>query len=305
MRYIAVIVLAAILVFGCAGPAPPAVPGATPPIAPGGPEPGPSGEECTPSYSFSDLDGGVLSKTSSIVATVTCAAGKSIVVKLDGVQAASVLPESNATAPIKLEFYPRTEGTLKLTVESDGETVYSRDWAVVPLGNDETKGLENDAVSFKEWRAMAVDIENPISADKVRIFMKRIDEKTQPGTEIVVEIRDDKGGNPGNVISSVRRPTNVTTLSDNWITFDFEDDPALGKGRYWIVMRVDQTEGVTVVSDKVNVHYVPVDKQAEGNDYTRQMMLEVNQQTGEASETEWTPLSYDRIYTMILTGAKK
>lgn len=302
MKRIILLVLAGLLVFGCTGSQPSGgKPGASVPQMPGTSAPA---EECSPSYSFSEIQPGTLSKTASLVATLTCAAGKNIVVKLDGEQVASNTPNSNATTPLKLEFGPEKDGTLKLTVEGDGETLFSRDWTVSPLGSADIKGVENDAVSFKEWRAMAVDVENPISPARARVFMKRLDFRTQPGTEIVLEIRGDSGGKPGSVVAFVKRPINVTTLSENWINFDFEPKPSLSAGRYWIVLSIEQTENVNLVSDKINVHYVANDKQAPGNDYTGQMLLDVDPTTGFASETQWTPLSYDRDYSIVLTGVK-
>lgn len=298
MRYV-LLLLTAVLLFGCAGQAPsgeqpsgivPGIPGTTPPA-----------EECSPSYSFSELEDGVLSQSTDLVATVTCAGGKRIAVKLDGAEATALIPETNATQPLTLTFGPKTDGTLTLTVEVDGQTVYSREWDVAPLGSADTSGVENDAVSFKEYRAMAVDVENSITPDRVRIFMKRLDSKTQAGTQILVEIRDDDSGNPGSLVAETRLPITATTLSDNWINFDFAEKPTLSPGTYWLVMKVEQTEGISTVSDKVNIHYVTVDKQQPGNDYTRVMKLSVNEQTGEASETSWEPLPYDRVYSVVLT----
>jgi hypothetical protein len=259
-------------------------------------------EACTPSQSFSELGAGTLSKTTELVATVTCAGGKDIVVKIDGEPVVTQTIGTNATQPVKLEVPAITDGTPKLTVELGGETVFSRDWSVKPLGSDDIKGQETDSVSFKEWRAMAVDVENEITAAKVRMYLKRLQYQMQPGTNIIVEIRNDNGGNPGDVLSSVSRPFNVTTLTDNWISFDF--DQKLSPGRYWIVLKIQQTQNAGLLSDVMQVHYVPVDKQASGNDYTREMILSVDTKTGVASETQWQPLSYDRIYSIVLTSSK-
>ncbi|MEW6722499.1 MAG: hypothetical protein AB1324_04505 [Candidatus Micrarchaeota archaeon] len=302
MRYIALFVLAALLVFGCAGAPPAQQPGTggTPQV-PG--VPGTPAEECTLSQSFSDPAEGTLAQQAGVVGTVTCAANKTIEVKLDGETVASMMPETDADQPVKLEFAPAKDGTLKLTVEIDGETVYSRDWVVKPLGNPETKGTENDAVSYKEWRAQAIDVGGPFELGRIRVFMKRFDFRTQEGTKIVVEVREDSAGKPGSVVSSVERPMNVTTLSENWINFDFQDKPALSEGRYWVVMRVAQTKDVKLASDIINVHYVALDKQAPGNEYTMEMRLTTDQVTGEASETSWQPLSYDRSYSIIVQAA--
>ncbi len=300
MRNVILLLLAAALLFGCTG-------GTQAPGKPGGsgvpqiPGTAPSQPECSPSYSFSELEAGTLSETSSIIATVTCADGKTLSLKVDGQEEESSTVSGNGTQPIKIEFFPRKVGTLKVSVESDSETLYSRNWSVNALGSEDHKGLEYDGVSFKEWRAMAVDVENPISPDRVRVFMKRISSKTQKGTEVVAELCKDNGGNPGSVIASVKRPINATTLTENWINFDFDSPPSLSAGRYWIVLRIEQSENVNLISDVVNVYYVPGDKQSEGNTYTRQMLLDVDMVSGMASETSWQPLSYDRTYAIVLT----
>ena len=131
--------------------------------------------------------------------------------------------------------------------------------------------------------------------------MKRLAAKTQPGTEIAVDIREDAGGSPGGIIATSKRPINATTMTENWINFDFDPAPELQEGRYWIAVRIVQTEDVDLISDMVNIHYVPNDKQADGNDRTRQMLLSVNLKDGVATETSWAPLSYDRDYSIVLT----
>jgi hypothetical protein len=304
MKQILLVLLAAFLLFGCFGiggggkngtgtPEVPQLPGTTPPV-----------EQCSPSYSFSELGDGMLSKTATIVATVTCAAGKQLTVSLDGEVVKTTSVDTNATTPVTLEFAPTTDGTVNVVVKSDSESVFSREWSVKPLGNENTIGLETDGVSFKEWKAMAVDVENTITPGRVRAFMKRISFKVQPSTNLIVQIRSDSNGNPGNVIASVTKPFTVATQTDNWINFDFDSKPTLAPGRYWIVMKVEQTEDVNLVSDVAYIHYVSVDKQAPGNDYTREMKLSVNEQTGFASETSWQPLSYDREYSIILTSGE-
>ena len=322
MRLIVLAIAAFLIVSGClgGGPAIPnsqtqgtQVPGTTPTV-----------EKCTSSYSFSQVSDGMLSKTTRLVATVTCAAGKNITVKLDDEVAATVSTDTNATTPLNLDLTPTKDGVLKLTVESDGEIVFSRDWTVVPLGNADTRGIDYDPVSFKEWRAMAFEVETAFKVGRVRIFMKRLQSSTQPGTNIVVEIRKDNGDQPGEVKMTFKRPINATTLSDNWINFDVPLQPpipapavpgvpnidplsivsTLNPGRYWVVLKIEQTDEVNLISDVVNVHYVTVDRQTEGNNYTKQMYLTVDPKTGYASETQWTPLSYDRTYSITINAAK-
>src|SRR5262249_28210218 len=115
MRYIAIFLLAAVLLFGCTGGGQQAGNQST--TTGGGGNAGGQGEECKPTYSFSALQDGVLSTTTELTATVTCGAGKTLSVKLDGADVADQAVDTNATTPVKLDFYPRYDGMQKLTVE--------------------------------------------------------------------------------------------------------------------------------------------------------------------------------------------
>jgi hypothetical protein len=306
MKNLIVILLAAILIFGCVNPVTPksgTTTGAqTTPS--GGTTVGQPAESCTQSQTFSDLGSGVLSKTTELVATVTCAAGKNVVVKVDGNAAATAQVSTNATQEIKLGIPATTDGTHKVTVEIGGETLLSKDWLVKPLGTQDIKGLETDAVSFKEWRAIAVDIDNPISAARVKAYVKTQQFHLQPNSNILLEVRKDNGAKPGDLVGSVRNPISSVTQTDNWVNFDFDPALSLSPGRYWLVLKVEQTEDVNLVSDLVQLHYVTVDKTASGNDHTSQMLLSVNEKTGVASESQWTPLNYDKEYNIVLTTSK-
>jgi len=301
MRNLLIFAFAALLVFGCTGTAPQSGGATGGPAAPQLPGTGPAVEACPPSYSFSDLEAGTLSETAAVIATVTCADGETLSLKVDGVEAASASVQGNATQPLRMEFYPKEVGTLSVSIENGAETLYSRDWSVNSLGSEDTKGVDYDGVSFKEWRAMSVDVENQISPDRVRVFMKRLASKTQPGTLIAMDIRKDDKGKPGAAVATVKKPINATTMSENWINFDFDTAPVLAKGTYWLVVRIEQSENVNLISDMVNVHYVTGDRQSDGNDYTKQMLLDVDMVSGMASETSWQPLSYDRTYSIVLT----
>lgn len=305
MRNALLFILAAFLVSGCLLISDDEVEFVPPTEIPEGvvPDVIPDGEGCeAPSYSFSSIDDGTFSQASELVATVTCGGGKKLTVTLDGEKVDSATIDTNATIPVKFDVVGIKDGTLKLVVDADGETVLSRDWEVIPLGDADTSGLEYDGVSFREWRAMAVDVENEVEAGQVRIYMKRMQYRTQPNTNIIVELRNDIGGKPGAPVASVTRPITVTTLTENWIKFDFDPKPTLSPGTYWIVVMVEQTEEVTLVSDVTNIHYVSIDKQTEGNDYTKEMKLNVDEKTGEATETAWQELSYDRVYTIVLSS---
>jgi hypothetical protein len=115
-----------------------------------------------------------------------------------------------------------------------------------------------------------------------------------------MEIREDDGGEPGSLVSSVKIPITEVTLTYNWIHFDFEPKAHLEEGRYWVVTKVEQTENVKLVSDNVMLHYVMIDKYSPGNDYTLQMLLDVDEKTGFGIETSWEELSYDREYNIVV-----
>ena len=303
-----ILVMTALLIFGCLGIGGTTGPtgGSGVPQLPGGQTGGttPPVETCTPEYSFYNISDGVLGHGTTLTATVTCAAGKTITVKLDGELAAASTVPTNDTTTLELALVPTKEGTLQVTADSDATSLLTRDWTVAPLGSSDLKGVENDGISFKEWRGMAFEVDGPVSIGRARMYLKRLEFQTQPNTNMVAEIRSDSGGTPGAVVGSVKKPITATTLSDNWINFDFASPVELQRGKYWIVLRMEQTESVDLISDTVYLHYVAVDKQSEGNDYTRQMILSVDSKTGQASETSWAPLSYDRVYSVTLHGVQ-
>jgi hypothetical protein len=309
MRNILLILLAAILVFGCLGGGDKAnvtVPSKNVTI-PGLPvieENKTVSDGCVKaSYSFSTIDDGTFSKTSKLVATVTCGGGKKLAVTLDGTEVDSETVSTNGTTTLTFDVVAIKEGTLKLKVVRGTETLLSRDWKVEPLGNSSIAGVGNDAVSYKEYRAMALDVENAVDVGQVKLYMKRLQSKTAPGNYIVVEIRKDSGNEPGSLVSSIKRPMTAVTMSDNWLKFDLASKTKLAPGRYWIVMKVEMTEEAeTLVSDVANIHYTEVDRTENGNNYTKQMMLTVDSTTGKTTETRWEPLSYDRVYSIVMTS---
>lgn len=301
MKKMLLFILAASLMLGCldSGEAPQAPSGNI--TIPGIGGATPSGPSCTtPSYSFSKLEDGTFGQETDLVATVSCAAGERMVVSVDGEEVDSETLTTNATTLVSFKVVGIKDGKPKLTVTSGGNTLLSKDWDVGPLGDDDTSGLGYDSVSFKEYRGMAVDVESTVDAGQVRIFMKRMQSRTTPGTMIIVEIREDESGGPGAVVGTSTKPITATTLSDNWIKFDFDPELSLDEGRYWITVRVNQTEDTSIVSDVVSIHYRTVDSQEAGNDYTTEMRLSVDEKTGIATETQWKGLSYDRVYTIVL-----
>jgi hypothetical protein len=295
------LLLSAILIFGCAGQTGPTEPAG--PLQPSQPVVVP-GEECTEDYSFSEIEGSTYGSDESLVATVTCAAGKTLTAKVNGNTVATETVEENSTTPVEFSVPALKEGTLKVTVEDENQTLYSRDWEVEMLGNSDLFGTGYESFSFKEWIAMAFDIDNEVELGQVKAYLKRQSSQTQPSSMIVLEVREDQSGVPGKIVASKKLPIADTTLSPNWLKFDLDEKATLRPGRYWIVLKIDQTEEISLVSDVVTVHYAVIDKDVTGNDYTGRMVLDVDLKTGYASETSWESLSYDREFNIMLGYGK-
>jgi hypothetical protein len=311
MKYALIAVLAVLLIFGCIGGGS-GTKNKTEEI-PTIPKPGDIGingnesndtnlSACQPSQSFSALPDGTFAKNAHLFATVSCLADKEITVKINGAEVRSTAVTTNETQQVELVFAPPKDGTVNLTVEIERVPVYSKEWKVKPLGSEDVRGLEYDPVSFKEWRAMAIDIDTTITPGRVKAYMKRIAAKTKPQTIIIAEMRSNVNGNPAGLLASARRPINATTLSENWVSFDFQSKPTLQPGRYWIIFKIEQTEDVDLISDTINIRFVTADKQVEANDYTREMRLSVDRVDGVASETQWQPLTYNKTYAIVLTS---
>lgn len=294
------LLLSVVLIFGCTGQSGPAAPSS--PAQPSGPSM--ADEDCTPEYSFSEIKNSTFGSDEAIVATVTCAGGEVLTAKVDGTTVAKKTVPSNATLPVDFAIPALKDGTLKVTIEDSDEVLFSRNWAVEPLGNTDLFGTGYESFSFKEWVAMSFDIENEVELGQVKAYLKRQSSQTQPSTMIVMEVREDDSGKPGALVRSVKKPITDTTLTPNWLKFDLESKEKLSKGTYWIVLKIDQTEDITLVSDVVTVHYAVIDKEADGNDYTKRMALDVDIKTGVASESTWNPLSYDREYNIVLGYGK-
>jgi hypothetical protein len=294
------LLLSVILIFGCTGQGGPAAPSA--PSQPSGPSS--PAADCTPDYSFSELEGSTFGGAESMVATVTCAAGETLTLKVDGETVAKQRIAGNSTTPVDFTVPALKEGTLKVTIENDNQTLFSRDWDVEALGNTDLYGTGYESFSFKEWVAMSFDIQNEVELGQVKAYLKRQSSQTQPSTTIVMEVREDKSGEPGALVVSKKLPITDTTLTPNWLKFDLDNKETLEPGTYWVVLKIDQTEDITLVSDVVTVHYAVIDKEAEGNDYTKRMTLNVDLKTGIASESAWEDLSYDREYNIVLGYGK-
>ncbi|MFH1784956.1 MAG: choice-of-anchor R domain-containing protein [Candidatus Micrarchaeota archaeon] len=291
-----ILALAILLFFGCTGNTPVSD---TPQL-----QLGPTIEECTLDYTFSQISTVTLGETTDLIATIDCGAGETYIVKLDGVEVASATLSTNDTTVLNLGFAPSKDGTVQMTIENNGIIIQAKSLYVAPIGNNNTAGSDTDGVSFKEWRAVAIETDANITPARIRIYMKRLASSTDPNNMMVVELRADNNGNPGPLVSTVKKPTNAATLTENWINFDFAQQQEIPAGKYWIVMKVEQGEEKKPVSDVFYVHYNTIDKNNPGNEYTKEMSLSVDSKTSIATETQWQPLSYNREYSIILTTSK-
>lgn len=294
MRTIIISLLAVFLLLGCAAGELPEAPEVT------GIATAEEAFECTLDTSFSGPDAGTFGKTERLTGSVTCGAGKQFELKVDGETVETQTVEGNETTTVVFDVPGTREGTLEVGISSEGQTLYTTGWEVATLGNSDVSGVDYDAISFKQWRAMAFDIEAPVDVGRIDVYMKLLEGRTEEGTNIILEIREDDGGEPGGLVDSVKIPITDVTLTYNWIHFDFGPKAHLEEGRYWVVTMVEQTENVKLVSDNVMLHYVTIDKYTPGNDYTLQMLLDVDEKTGFASETSWEELSYDREYNIVV-----
>ncbi len=301
MRNIILILLAAVLIFGCvSGPkaGAPNISSITANI------PGAPPEACTQSQTFSALAPGILSETSELTATVACAGGQSIEVDVDGNPVTTKQVQTNDSQEVKLDIPATTDGSHTVTVQIGGQNVLSESWNVTPLGVQKIEGLETDAVTYKQWLAEAVDVGNQISVPRAEAVISTEQSSMQPKSTVVLEVRKDANGAPGDLVGSASDPMKTVTQSDNWITFDFSPALTLPPGRYWMVVKAVQGTTPSLVTDILQLHYVTVDKTAAGNDYTRQMALSVDENTGAATQSTWQPLPYDKEYDMFLTTSK-
>jgi hypothetical protein len=302
MKYV-IFILAAILILGCTDSGEKPEDKSLIPKAPGENDTSVD-KDCTLQHTFSTLEKGTFSEDEELVATMTCAGNKTLKLKVDGETMQTVKVDSDATTPVKFKVVGVEDGTLSVTIESDGEILFSRNWEVSVLGNTDTMGSTYDAFSHKEWLAMSFDIENEVEVGKVKAFLKRQDRRSAPGSEIILELRSDSGGEPGSLVTSKNLDITEVTMSENWITFDFDEKAKLSEGTYWVVLKVNQTEEISLVTDTVTLHYTIIDKFSEGNDYTSRMKLDVDLKTGEATETTWDDLPYDREYSIVLSYGK-
>ena len=254
---------------------------------------------CSPSYSFSAPKAAVLSGTGSLSGTATCAANKVVTVYVNGVQVGQSTV-SGDPSQLNFDLAATMDGTNKVTVDSDGAEVYSADWTVSPIGYTTTAGTDNDQISVKNWKAVAFDVDNPITVKAVGAYLRTLQTSTLLNTSVVVDIRSDSGGNPGSVVATASLPITQVTMTPNWINFPV--DAQLSKGRYWVVFRVDQ-QASQLLSDSVNILYVTVDKGKPGDADHKKMDLVRNDQTETWDQTTWGPLAYARNYAFTVSAS--
>lgn len=299
MKRIFLVLMSMILIFGCIEqPSPGAnvtTGNLTAPTAPSVNQTTAPAKNCTPSYSFTTLKTASLSGSGVLSVTASCAANKKLVVSINGKTAgASTIPSDSAI--VNFNLVASDDGTNKVVVKSDGNTVHSVTWSITSIGHFDTSGKDNDPISIKNWKAIALNVSNPIEVKQVSAYMKRLSSLTL-GSNIVLELRKDSAGEPGAHVANTSIPITKATLTPNWIYFPI--DASLQKGRYWLVFKVDK-EG-----DYVNIHYTPVDKQKKGNADHLYMDLVKNEIKQTWEQTKWGRLSFDRKYVFKVSTSSK
>jgi hypothetical protein len=254
---------------------------------------------CSPSYSFSAPAPAVLSGTSVLSGTATCAADKELTVYVGNAQVAQATV-SGDPGQVSFNLPATTDGMVRVSVQSDGAIVYSADWTVSPIGYATTAGTDNDQISVKNWKAVAFDVDNPITVTSVSAFLRTLQTSTLANTVVIADIRADSGGSPGGIVATASLPITKVTMTPNWISFPVEAQ--LQKGRYWVVFRVDQPSS-QLVSDSVNILYVAVDKNQPGDADHKKMDLVRNDQAQTWDQTTWQPLAYARNYAFKVSAS--
>jgi len=309
MKAAILLLVSMILLFGCTGPAEtPAgttvTEGESVPVGEeqpsGGSVPAATEEDCEASYVFSQLSPVKLSEISQFTITATCAKDKEIVLYLNDKTAGELIVPSNDATVLKFDIVAKVDGTSNVVVKSDSETVFAETWEVDPLGSDDTEGNDYDQISNKKWLAVAFDIDNKIHIGSIKAYMKRLESSTMENSMIQVEIRSDDGGNPSQgTMATAAVPLTDTTMSNNWLYLNYDVD--LNPGKYWAVFKVE-TEEPTIVKDTVTLHYVALDNTVPANDDTRMMNLEWSESGRVWNEGTWSPLAFDKTYSVMVSA---
>jgi hypothetical protein len=295
MKKMIFVLISVLLLFGCIGaPAPGAnvtTTNVTGPI-PQLPSDNQSAQDCSPSYQFTELKTTQLSGSGLLSISATCAKNKSIAVYVNDVVAGTAsIPADSAT--LNFNLIASRDGTNNVVVKSNGETVHSVKWTINPIGFLDTSSKDHDPISINHRKAVAFDVSNPIKVEKVGTYIRRQSVLTL-GSNVLLEIRGDSSGEPGEKIADTSIPITSATLSPNWIYFPVS--ASLDKGRYWLIFSVDRE------NDYVNIHYAPIDKLAKGNADHLNMDLVKNEDTQAWEETSWEKLKFDRKYVFLVSS---
>jgi len=248
---------------------------------------------CSPSYSMSSLKAANLSGTGALSVTASCATNKTVAVYVDDVLASQASVPSDP-AVLNFNLIAANDGTSTVEVKADGSTIGTTNWTISPIGFTDTSGTDVDQISIKHWKAIAFNVQNPVTVKKASAYMKRLD-ALQFGSNILLEIRADSSGEPGStIVAQSAFPMKNATLSYNWI--DFPVSASLAKGKYWLVFSVDKD------SDYIYIRYVTVDKKKAGNADHLEMDLVRNDDTQSWDQTTWSTLPFDRRYAFIVSA---
>jgi hypothetical protein len=258
--------------------------------------------ECEPSYMVLELGAGIFSKGTPFGVSAECAGGKTVSLYVDSEKIAEQQVATNDVAVLNFVLIPKSEGAKTVEVKVDGETVYSTSWPVIPLGSQDISGSKNEDVSSRKWVAISYHVDSRVQVKSVGAYMKRLYSNTLEDTYVVAEIRPDNNGEPGDeVLASSRLLIDETTMTENWIWFNFEEPVELAPpGRNWVVFRIDYPD---IVSDVVNIHYVGEDTTSEPNEYTMRKLLEWDDDEREFVETTgWETFTYNKEFSVVLSG---
>lgn len=261
--------------------------------------------DCEPSYEFSELPEKVtMGDLVTFSVTATCAQGKIVGLNIDETQESGGTVSTNDPVTFNFVLAPEVEGTKELTVWSDSDAVYEGTLEVDPIGSKDISGNKNDAVSVSEWRAVKFQVETPIKANSIGAYMRRLYSQTMEHSTVVAEIRTDDSGIPSeSYLAQAQLPITDTTMSENWIYFNFPETVRLEPGTYWVVFKVTQETQDQIVSDVVNIHYTfSGDTTIPGDDTLKKMKLEWDNSQRKFVPTEWETLAYKRTYSVFVSG---
>lgn len=260
-----------------------------------------SEEKCEPSYSVSIPAKGKLGDYGAVSVKADCAEGKTISVYYDGSKIEEkAISQKNEELLFNIPF--TSDGKIRIEVAADNAPIKSQDVSVAAIGNNDTSDSNHDAFSSKEYIASGFETKASIGIKSVGLYVKKLYSNTLKNSYAIVEIRKDNNGVPASsplALSYV--PIEKLSMNPRWIWFNFNNTVSLSPGRYWVVLRVDQEEP-NIVSDVGNIHYVAKDTETPAGPFVKKMELEYNTKKQKYEETEWEPVAYDRVYTILISA---